>query len=546
MQHTRKSSMPPRTRAAKSRAPAARPGLPRFLNVGRANDAKESEADSLVAKAMSGEAPESSRQTDTPAARAPLGNALSSNGRPLDADTRNFMESRFGTSLAHVRVHTGKQSGLLNQDLGARAFAQGPDIFFGEGQTPGRDELTAHEIAHVMQQDQGDASIIRRDLDATLHAPEGAFILDFRTRNDAATGGRSGLDGYIRFVPGPGAENSNCISFMQVARTVDAETGGMRVPESMGSLQAAGDIGGERGTVTTSHGEVIGNASMDVVSNPMGEDGERHAIGRGGVLSPSYDARPTVPGDPSYFEDTHTPQPAEYGGLTGGIGGHIPGFKRSPDPADIRSAAMYDYPGTTGAANVDYDFESVAMAEDTGHVYGSVTWGFQLRGGRVQNEYRSLSELPSPTFDEALERHRDFYAHESVTLYFDASSAELSPTAIARVNEAVDYLSTHRGVVVTIEGYADVMGTHEQSELRAEAVRAELLAQGVDESRIVSMAHGPSSEATDDGRSSDQGGDPALTADPTREANRWANRRVVLSFGHLDTPESDWVPASGR
>ena len=62
------------------------------------------------------------------------------------------MEPRFGVDLAGVRVHTGPASAALCRALGAWAFAYGDRVFFGEGVAPGNDALTAHELAHVVQQ----------------------------------------------------------------------------------------------------------------------------------------------------------------------------------------------------------------------------------------------------------------------------------------------------------------------------------------------------------------------------------------------------------
>jgi hypothetical protein len=36
--------------------------------------------------------------------------------------------------------------------VGAQAFAQGSDVYFGAGKSPGNNELTAHELTHVVQQ----------------------------------------------------------------------------------------------------------------------------------------------------------------------------------------------------------------------------------------------------------------------------------------------------------------------------------------------------------------------------------------------------------
>ena len=77
-------------------------------------------------------------------------------GQPLDNGTRAQMESAFGTSFQHVRVHTGIEADQLNRAVNARAFTTGRDIFFHAGEySPnsfsGR-ELLAHELTHVVQQ----------------------------------------------------------------------------------------------------------------------------------------------------------------------------------------------------------------------------------------------------------------------------------------------------------------------------------------------------------------------------------------------------------
>jgi hypothetical protein len=82
--------------------------------------------------------------------------ALGTEGRPLDAETRSFMESRFGHDFGSVRVHSGKEAARAAHSVGARAFALGRDIAFGEryyapGTAVGR-RLIAHELTHVLQQ----------------------------------------------------------------------------------------------------------------------------------------------------------------------------------------------------------------------------------------------------------------------------------------------------------------------------------------------------------------------------------------------------------
>jgi Domain of unknown function (DUF4157) len=40
----------------------------------------------------------------------------------------------------------------MNKDLSAQAFTHGSDVYFGAGKSAGQNELTAHELTHVVQQ----------------------------------------------------------------------------------------------------------------------------------------------------------------------------------------------------------------------------------------------------------------------------------------------------------------------------------------------------------------------------------------------------------
>ncbi|NET15908.1 MAG: DUF4157 domain-containing protein, partial [Okeania sp. SIO1H6] len=73
-------------------------------------------------------------------------------GNPLSDEVRSFMEPRFGADFSDVRVHTGSAAVQMNQQLGAQAFTHGNDVYYGKGKAPGKDALTAHELAHTIQQ----------------------------------------------------------------------------------------------------------------------------------------------------------------------------------------------------------------------------------------------------------------------------------------------------------------------------------------------------------------------------------------------------------
>ena len=73
-------------------------------------------------------------------------------GSALPADVRSFMEPRFGADFSNIKVHTDSNAVQMNKELGAQAFAHGSDIYFGAGKSPGKNELTAHELTHTIQQ----------------------------------------------------------------------------------------------------------------------------------------------------------------------------------------------------------------------------------------------------------------------------------------------------------------------------------------------------------------------------------------------------------
>jgi hypothetical protein len=66
------------------------------------------------------------------------------------------MESAFGTSFGHVRIHTDAQATSLSNKHNARAFTIGEHVAFGAGEyRPGTlvgDAILAHELAHTQQQ----------------------------------------------------------------------------------------------------------------------------------------------------------------------------------------------------------------------------------------------------------------------------------------------------------------------------------------------------------------------------------------------------------
>ena len=87
---------------------------------------------------------------------------LVSGGQPLDAQTREYMEERFGYDLSTIQIHTGLTATNASRAANARAFTVGSDLVFGAGQYDPHgargQHLLAHELAHAIQQSRGGSS----------------------------------------------------------------------------------------------------------------------------------------------------------------------------------------------------------------------------------------------------------------------------------------------------------------------------------------------------------------------------------------------------
>lgn len=72
-------------------------------------------------------------------------------GRPLHPEARELAERGLGLDAEAIRVHDDRDARLAAGMLGARAFADGSDIWLGPGEREYDRDLMAHELAHVAQ-----------------------------------------------------------------------------------------------------------------------------------------------------------------------------------------------------------------------------------------------------------------------------------------------------------------------------------------------------------------------------------------------------------
>lgn len=85
-------------------------------------------------------------------------NSARGGGVAIENNIREPMEQAFGADFSGVKVHTDGQSDQLNRSIQARAFTTGQDVFFRQGEynpgSRGGQELLAHELTHVVQQNR--------------------------------------------------------------------------------------------------------------------------------------------------------------------------------------------------------------------------------------------------------------------------------------------------------------------------------------------------------------------------------------------------------
>jgi hypothetical protein len=126
------------------------PGVSPALNVASVMRLQRTAGNAGVVQMLSGEEEQASPVHDV---------VGSGGGSPLDTQTRTTMEGALGTSFEGVRVHTDERASKSAESVGANAYTVGTDVVFRAGQfnpeTPAGQRTIAHELAHVVQQQQG-------------------------------------------------------------------------------------------------------------------------------------------------------------------------------------------------------------------------------------------------------------------------------------------------------------------------------------------------------------------------------------------------------
>lgn len=98
--------------------------------------------------------------------------ANSQSGNTLPEEVRTSMESKLGFDFSSVKIHKNMEAKEASDSLNANAFTYGNHIYFNSSKyNPGSregQELLAHELTHVVQQNASPIGEIQRDEDETI------------------------------------------------------------------------------------------------------------------------------------------------------------------------------------------------------------------------------------------------------------------------------------------------------------------------------------------------------------------------------------------
>ena len=184
----------------------------------------EPEASGLVRRRSAGGA-----TSDQKVMRAALDRAAGSGAQALPPELRARFEQSTGADLAGVRVHTGAESQTAAAAVGAKAYAVGRDIHFGEGQyqpeSASGQELIAHEVFHTLQAPQaggGDGVELSESSDtAEVEADHGAAAM---VQGERATEPTAAASGVVRRKPNSYSEQKGLTWANGTALTEDEMT----------------------------------------------------------------------------------------------------------------------------------------------------------------------------------------------------------------------------------------------------------------------------------------------------------------------------------
>jgi len=164
------------------------------LSINQPNDLYEQEANTVADKVMQGSSAGSTffspsviqRKEDSSqtTASSQTGEYISSlsGGKTLTNEEKSFFGSSMGYDFSNVRIHNDSQADQSAKSINALAYTHRNDIVFRSGQyqpdTQEGKKLLAHELMHVVQQDNSNTNTIQRYSDTDHHILEEVALTD--------------------------------------------------------------------------------------------------------------------------------------------------------------------------------------------------------------------------------------------------------------------------------------------------------------------------------------------------------------------------------
>lgn len=301
--------------------------------------------------------------------------------------------------------------------------------------------------------------VIQGNLTTPLEVKEGTFKPDLKT---VEKWGEGGMEGMIEFVPGEKAPDAAQIKLLQIVRRRDVSL----LPFGSGSEAEVSGALEKFSEAILGYDYTGDNAPKNNLKTEEGF-GVDHWL-RGNKLVPRA-------------KSSDQPVSPYYGDHVRNTDNRV-GYKKA---ADIRPAILWDNPTSSNPHQIE--FETVAQDPATGHVYGSLIWGFTvITGGAkalVRAEHARAQNAPSGSFTRAVEKFHAYYKNPQS----DAGSA----------------LTSGAGGPDTNQAYFDQLAERDQRNAKQDQLFASL------EAKLTAVAPPPSARASSSASSAAPAPSPA-------------------------------------
>jgi hypothetical protein len=361
---------------------------------------------------------------------------LESSGTPLDRQSRDFFEPRFGRDLSRVRIHTDDRAVASARAVGAAAYAVGYHIVSGTGELAPYTEagrlLLAHELTHVLQT-PGTSVPARGALEIgepTSPWERQADEVAASIREDSAAHGHS-----------PSSAHVNPTGGTHTLEPTRMTLQGMRtpVPRLQRSCACGGDcLGwkGEQGSHERPHAKETGNRAI-------GSDAQQQAVSALGPRSDGLDDAP-------YFGPASPANDAQFGPGTGTGMGCVIGPMRIVTSGALEGGyTVNDYltgslswgnvqsPGTAGVDRTGVKVQLVAAYSGDKSLGVSQTFTFSgANQAFLDSAAQYLGQNPGSvtngtTINEPVLNAGDHYAHTGWELQYSAKTGSGTPSLVS-------------------------------------------------------------------------------------------------------------------